>query len=345
MNIKSEAFWGCKSLTSIKIPYNITSIESNAFLHCNSLTSIKVDTRNKTYDSRKNCNAIIDSSTNMIILGCSKTIIPNGVTKIGSQAFYACKSLKTIDLPDSVTCIEHEAFCGCIALKTINLSNNVTNIERGAFASCTSLKTFSMPKGVTQIETDCFQGCKSLTTFIIGENVLKIDRNAFYKCDSLIPFDIPKSVVSIHRLAFLWNKGMQENIIRGIENDIFLYDLFTYNQTAIIRKVNSDLETIKVPEQLKFDGNTYRVASIDDYAFFECKSLTTLYIGSNITYVDSHAFNVKSKSKLTNIHFDGTKKQWEHIISQPSYISLPNNVVIHCNDGDIYFEEGFIINH
>lgn len=230
-------------------------------------------------------------------------------------------------------------------MKTINLSDNVTNIERGAFASCTSLKTFSMPKGITQIGTDCFLGCKSLTTFIIGENVLKIDRNAFYKCDSLIPFDIPKSVVSIHRLAFSWNKAMQENIIRGIENGIFLYDLFTYNQAAIIRKVNSDLETIKVPEQLKFDGNTYRVASIDDYAFFECDSLTTLYIGSNITYVDSHAFNLKSKSKLTNIHFDGTKKQWEQIISQPSYISLPNNVVIHCNDGDIYFEEGFIINY
>ena len=85
-SIGNEAFISCKNLTSITIPKSVTSIGRYAFSHCSSLTSIIVDESNMVYDSRNNCNAIIEKSSNALIQGCSATIIPEDVTSIASCA-------------------------------------------------------------------------------------------------------------------------------------------------------------------------------------------------------------------------------------------------------------------
>ena len=108
--IDSLAFDSCTNLTSITIPNSVTEIEIDAFDGCTNLASITVDEGNTEYDSRNNCNAIIDSKSNTLILGCKNTVIPETVTSINSYAFYDCESLTEITIPSSVTSIGVRAF-------------------------------------------------------------------------------------------------------------------------------------------------------------------------------------------------------------------------------------------
>ena len=140
-SIGQYTFNNCSSLTSVIIPNSVTSIGDYAFSGCDNLTSMVVENGNTTYDSRENCNAIIETATNTLIVGCQNTIIPNSVTSIGDLAFEGCYNLTSITIPNSVTSIGIFAFEGCKTLTSITIPNNVTSIGYWAFARCWSLKT------------------------------------------------------------------------------------------------------------------------------------------------------------------------------------------------------------
>ena len=135
-------FSGCSGLTSITIPNSVTSIGSYAFRGCSGLTSVKVESGNGKYDSRNNCNAIIETSSNTLITGCKSTTIPNSVTSIGDYAFLYCSGLTSVIIPNSVTAIGEFAFSGCSALTSITIPISVTSIGRFAFSYCSGLKDY-----------------------------------------------------------------------------------------------------------------------------------------------------------------------------------------------------------
>ncbi len=135
-SIGGSTFSHCSSLNSITIPESVTSIGGSAFKGCSSLTSIKVETDNLTYDSRDNCNAIIETATNTLIAGCMNTIIPESVTSIGSSAFSGCSGLTSITIPNSVTSIGESAFFNCSGLTSVTIPNSVTSIGYYAFQGC-----------------------------------------------------------------------------------------------------------------------------------------------------------------------------------------------------------------
>ena len=150
------AFAYCKGLTSITIPNSVTSIVGGAFVWCKGITSIIVEKGNGTYDSRNNCNAIIETAKNTLIAGCKNTTIPNSVTSIGDYAFADCSGLTSITIPTSVTSIGDCAFYGCDGLTSITIPDSVTSIGDGAFEWCSALKSVKIPKTLTEIGEDAF---------------------------------------------------------------------------------------------------------------------------------------------------------------------------------------------
>ena len=119
IGIGEGAFQDCVGLKSINIPSNVTRIARDAFTGCSHLTSIVVLKGNSVYDSRNNCNAIIKTASNTLMIGCNSTIIPNSVTYIGDGAFARCENLTSITIPNSVDSIGLRVFSRCSGLTSI----------------------------------------------------------------------------------------------------------------------------------------------------------------------------------------------------------------------------------
>lgn len=157
------AFYNCSALTSVSIGNSVTSIGDLAFWNCSGLTSIVVASGNTTYDSRGNCNAIIETASNTLIAGCCNTVIPGTVTAIGDDAFAYCSGLTRVTIPISVTTIGHDAFRYCKGLSSVTIPNSVTSIGDMAFLECSGLKSVTIHGSVTSIGDWAFRGCSGLT--------------------------------------------------------------------------------------------------------------------------------------------------------------------------------------
>ena len=151
-----ELAFSSNDLKTLTIPKYVLKIGAGAFTESEHLETINVDSENLKYDSRNNCNAIIETYTNRLILGCKNTVIPSNITAIGRYAFAGCNDLDNIHIPNSVLSIENGAFWNCKGLKTLIIGSNVETIGGWAFQDCTNLKTIIIPQSVKTIESSSF---------------------------------------------------------------------------------------------------------------------------------------------------------------------------------------------
>lgn len=232
--IGESAFWYCKSLTSITIPKGLTSIGECAFSGCSSLTSLIVEEGNTIYDSRNDCNAIIETASNTLIAASANTIIPNGVTSIAKRAFQGCvRYLSPLTIPYGVKTIGNEAFRDC-AFTSVDIPNSVTTIGDRAFENCQCIGSITIPNSVTSIGEYAFEECYCMTSILIGKGVVSIgeaalsagmlgdDRNKFkdvycyaeqvpdfhnyYSSYEGVTFHVPAASLEAYKTAYGWNK-------------------------------------------------------------------------------------------------------------------------------------------
>ncbi len=159
--IKSYAFFGCTSLTSVAIGDSVTSIGHYAFYGCTSLTSVTIG---------------------------------GSVTTIGDSAFFGCTSLTSVAIGDSVTSIGHYAFYGCTSLTSVAIGDSVTTIGDAAFDGCSALTSVTIPNSVTSIGASAFRDCTGLTSITIPNSVISIGSVAFYNCPGVTKITIGESV-------------------------------------------------------------------------------------------------------------------------------------------------------
>ena len=201
-SIGNNAFSSCSSLTELTIPSSVTFIDSGISHGCSDLEKITVESGNPQYDSRENCNAIIETNSNKLIAGCKNTIIPGSVTSIGTEAFALCTSLTELTIPGSVTSIGDYAFAWCSGLTELTILGSVTSIGDYAFQYCSGLTELTIPNSVTSIGNSAFLYCSGLTELTIPNSVTSIGNSAFRGCTGLTELTIPGSVTSIGNRAF-----------------------------------------------------------------------------------------------------------------------------------------------
>ena len=269
-SIGKSAFYGCSGLTSVTIPNSVTSIGQNAFYGCSGLTSVVVEDGNTVYDSRNNCNAIIETATNTLHSGCKTTIIPNSVTSIGDYAFCECSGLTSVTIPNSVTSIGIFAFYRCSGLSSVTIPNSVTSIGHAAFTSCYKL----------------------LDVYCYAENVPSTDSYAF----SSSPIEnatlhVPNASINSYKATAPWN-GFGNIVAITTEVDGINYDFNadTKEATVIAKSSGKYSGKVIIPESVEYNGSTYSVTSIGDGAFMYCSGLTSVTIPNGVTSIGDRAF-------------------------------------------------------
>lgn len=221
--------------------------------------------------------------------------IPDTVTTIDSSAFYNCAVMTTVNMGSGVTSIGSSAFAGCTSLEEITIPKSVTSINSNAFDS---VKRIIFEEGITTIPSYACYGASQLTEVVIPSTVTRINGSVFYNCTNLETVTIPKSVVTISSGTF-----------NGIKNIIFEEGTTSIPNDAV--RGNTALESVDIPSTVTsigtyaFYGCTgltdfpfFRITNIGNYAFGG-SGLTEVTIANGTTVNDYAFYNCKSIEKVT----------------------------------------------
>lgn len=183
--IGDQAFKNCYLITSVSIPASVKEIPAGVFYGCDNLSAITVDPANTVYDSREDCNAVIDKMDNKLIAGCKNSIIPSSVDTIGMMAFAGCKGLTSLAIPSTVISIKNWAFLDCSGLLTLSVPNTLCDLAIGSFMGCNNIETLDWNTELFSPSYVSRYALASLKTVVISSDVTAIDSKAFEGCNDI----------------------------------------------------------------------------------------------------------------------------------------------------------------
>lgn len=357
--ISKRCFYNYTSIKNLVFPDSLKTIEDYAFYNCNNLESITF-------------NDGLETIGNFAFTSCSSVSeinIPDSVTTIKSGAFSACANLSFVKLPENLTVLDTD-FTGCKNLKTIHIPKNVQTISEFVFRNNIYIESITVdenneyftsdkngvlfnkdkttlirypqakqeesyiiPETVTLVGKSAFEANTYLKKVIFPQSLEKIDSYAFYGCSDLFDISLPDKAIIVNNFAFTNTKMYKEH-----PNGVIYIGKIAYGHKGSIQE-----KCIVLRED---------TLSIAQYAFSSL-NFTDIMIYDSLLNVAPDAFY---KSKLTNVHYSGTKEQWNKIIIAPDGNTALTNATKHYStvkhvftsadiSGATFGKNGTIIKH
>ena len=294
--IDNYAFRSCIGLLEIAIPSTVEYIGEAVFLCCASLSKITVAPNNAVYDSRNNCNAIIETNDDFLIQGCNNTIIPNGIKSIARFAFGYMLDLTSIIIPDNVIYIGDFAFEGCENLIDITIPDNVRGIGNSIVGGTAyylednnwdnellyignhlvdsgiwNERDVSIKEGTKTIAKKTFAYSYDLKSITISISVVDIGEDAFYGVNDII-----------------YSQDWYDDVMNGqgspwgakavdayVEGNLYYYD----SSKELLLGCSPDASgTVNIPDT---------VEEVGEKCFLGCDNIETLTFSSPVHFADT----------------------------------------------------------
>ena len=286
-----------------------------------------------------------------------KVTIHDGVTNIGSYAFYGCENLQTVSLPNSIASIDDNSFQYCEALTDIILPDSVTNIGREAFEGCKNLTSIHFPGSIETISMYAFNDCTKLTDITFSDGIKHIGTKAFYKCPGPKSIYIPSSIINIGSVVDFLNAQEyivdENNMVYSTEDGVLFNkektELISYppkkedlsycipnSVTQLVNFAfynNSFLTSVTIPNTIKDfcvqHHPTYSTASYGYGLFIGCENLTTAVLQDGITHIGLATF--RQCRALTDIVIPDSVTRIEkdafYQCNSLTNLTLPDNLI------------------
>ena len=215
-SIGSGVFAGCNKLRSITVPWTVKEIGAGAFPY-NIIESLSVEAGNPKFDSRNNCNGIVESATATLVVACKNTKIPSSVSKLGDYVFSGA-DFSEFDIPKTINSLGTGVFQGCGNLTRVGIHDGITELPTATFAQC-GFTEFTVPETVTKIGSDLFYGCTKLTNVTLHDGITEVPDRMCFGCTELKEFTFPPTVTRIGAEAFR-DTGLTEVTIPAATTEV-----------------------------------------------------------------------------------------------------------------------------
>ena len=331
-SIEQYAFRGCNSLTSLTIPNSVTSIGQYAFAYCTALKTVDIpdavtsigssafyNVKNIQYTGNAagrpwdalSVNGIVDGDyvygndikTQILqyIGDGGNVTIPNSATIIDVNAFKGNNRIKSVTMGSNVQQINSGAFQDCDSLTSVTIGSSVWGIGDNAFYDCDRLSSVIIPNSVVYLGTQVFYDCDSLKSVNIGNGLTSIDNSVFYSCDKLEQVSIGTMLRSISDNAFSncnnlkYNEYGNAKYLGNAENPYML--LVNAKSSGITScTINANCNYINQSAFYNCDSLTtinipHSVTTIGEKAFYSCDGLRDVNIPNSVSIINSQAFN------------------------------------------------------
>lgn len=309
-NIGSAAFSGCSNLAQITIPDSVTNIGSAAFSGCSSLEQITIPFVGRSIKTDSDTNQypfgyIFGTTSYSGSMAVTQYYYGSSTSSVTNSTYYIPSSLKSVTVTGGN--ILYGAFRSCTGLTNVTIPDSVTHIGDRAFYNCVGLNEFILPSRVIGIGERAFYKCSGLTNIIIPEHTNNIGNYAFSNCTGFKEITIPDSVTSIGNSAFSGCSALEKMTIPFVGDSRktsvdtsqypfgYIFGTSSYTGgTAITQSYygnstsSTTSSTYYIPSNLK--DVTVLGGDIVYGAFYNCRNLTNITIGNNVSNIGGYAF-------------------------------------------------------